>query len=52
MKKYEIEIDTTTSDTHFIIRLDGIFFATVCKSKNTLEDVKKLLKGNGVIKVC
>lgn len=52
MKHYDIEIDTTTSDTHFIIKLDGVFFATVCKSKNTLEDVKKLLKGQGEIKVC
>ena len=52
MKDYEIMIDTTTSDTHFIIKLDGVFFATVGKSKNTLDDVINLVKGNGVIKVC
>ena len=52
MKNYNILIDTTTSETHFILSLDGVFFATVCKSKNTLDDVINLVKGNGVIKVC
>lgn len=48
----QITIDTKTSNTHYIISLDGVLFATVCKSKNTLEDVINLVKGNGVIKVC